>query len=165
MRCISLFIFRTENYHYRVRSDLVNYLINNKSNFEQIAIETEIGKLEFNDYINYIKKPGSWGGDLEKYAAQTVYNINIVDYQQIEEFPGSFSHKYIYILNQDGNYNKDLCILSFISNNHYNLLFDKNYNCYLNENKFLIFSPINNNINNKKILINNNQSGILKKLF
>ena len=67
MRCFSLFIFRSENYHSRVRDDIVNYLINNKSNFQQIVIEIEIGILEFNGYINYIKKSGSWGGDLKKY--------------------------------------------------------------------------------------------------
>ena len=51
---------------------------------------------------------------MEKYEAQ-VYKINIAGYQLTEDFPGSYIHKFIYNLNQDGNYNKDLCILSFIS--------------------------------------------------
>ena len=74
-RCLSLFIFKTENYHNRVRADILKYLINNELNFEQIAIETEISTLEFRDYINYIKNPVTRGGDLEKYAAQSLYNL------------------------------------------------------------------------------------------
>lgn len=35
----------------------------------KILKDTEIGPLNIKNYINYISKLGTWGGELEKYAA------------------------------------------------------------------------------------------------
>ena len=32
-------------------------------------------------YIIYIQQINSWGGELEKYASEEIYNINIEDYR------------------------------------------------------------------------------------
>ena len=40
--------------------------------------------MNIDDFIDYIKKDGIWGGELEKYAAQELYNMNITDYIEIK---------------------------------------------------------------------------------
>ncbi len=75
-------------------------------------------------YISYISQDGKWGGELEKYAEQNIYKINIIDYRIINSGNSTTFHDYVWNLNKDNNYNKDLCILTYVHNNHYNLLFD-----------------------------------------
>ena len=80
--------------------------------------------MDIHDYIEYIAKPNKWGGELEKYAIQEIYNINIADYKIITNNKGELLfYQFIYNLNQDYNYNKYLCLITIINNNHYNLLF------------------------------------------
>ena len=76
-----------------------------------------------------------------------------MDYiEQLEH--NNIFHHFVYNLNQDCNYDKDLCIITQVSHNHFNLLFHKSYHAYKNLNKRLIFLiPI---INNKNIFIDNN---------
>ena len=83
---------------------------------------------------------------IEKYISEEIFNINIVDYLEEDnnnDINNSY-HKFFSDYNHDGNYNKDLCILSNINNNHYNLLYDKEYKCFKNSNNKLIF--LNNSI-------------------
>ena len=48
-------------------------------------------------------------------------------------------HQFFSDCNHDQIYRKNLCILTNINNNHYNLLFDKKYNCFKNTENRLIF--------------------------
>ena len=97
------------------------------------------------DYIQYIEKDGKWGRELEKYAAQNLYGINIADYIAVKDSTGNtIHHKYVYFLNQDSNIKKHLCILTNIDRCHFNLFYDKTYKVFKNNENKLIF--LNNNI-------------------
>ena len=114
MRWIALFKFKDELKHNKVRKDIVNYLKLHINEFQKIEIDTEIGSLNINNYINYISKLGTWGEELEKYAAEELYNINIIDYRlNVDNLNNPLYYQYIYFLNQDKNYKKDLCILTY----------------------------------------------------
>ena len=85
---------------------------------------------------------------------------NICDYIQINIFnKGNFYeayHQYVYNLNNDDDYNKDLCIITQVNGNHFNLIFDKFYNCYKNINKELLFNINHNSFaNNDNNCVNN----------
>lgn len=140
MRCLAVFVYKNENMHIKVRSDIVEYLNKHKNDYIDIEFDTEDGKKNINEYIKYISNLYVWGGELEKYAAQAIYKINIADYQAIKNKKGDIMyHRFIYSLNQDNNYEKDLCIITNINGNHFNILFDKKYNCFLNINKFYFY--------------------------
>ena len=117
-----------------MRKEVFNYLNLNKNQFLHLELETEIGLLKFQEYLNYIKNDGAWAGEIEKYAVEEIYNINLADYIQINN-SNNIYHEFFYDCNHDNNYAKDLCILTNINNNHYNLIFDKKYNCFKNNNK------------------------------
>ena len=89
-----------------------------------------------------------------KYASQEIYDINIADYKEIKNnLLKPIYHQYVYNLNQDNDYNKDLCIITQVNNNHFNLLFDASYNAYKDEyNRFVL------NLNTRNININNENS-------
>ena len=78
MRCIAIFVYMDENSHLRVRSEIVNYLLSNWRNYENITLQTEEGDKSIIDYINWIKIPGRWSGNIEFIAAYKLYNINIL---------------------------------------------------------------------------------------
>lgn len=169
MRCIALFVYKNENLHIMIREKIVKYIEEHKIMFQHLQLETEIGLLNFNEYLNYIKTSQAWSGEIEKYAAEEIFNINIGDYIEEVNNHNQVFHKFFSDSNHDNNYNKDLCLLTNISNSHYNLLFDKNYNCFKNEKSLLIFLYNNNNqfIKNDtllKISILNNKNHINNKL-
>ena len=78
MRCIALFVYLDENEHYRVRNEISNYLFSNYRNYENIEIPTEEGNKSILDYINYIRLPNKWSGNLEFDATNKLYNINLL---------------------------------------------------------------------------------------
>lgn len=147
MRCISLFIHNIENRHLKLRKEIVNYLKLHKNEFSHSEFETEIGIVNINQYLEYIEKPKSWSGELEKYEVEELYNINIADYLEKVDNNDITCHKFLYDYNHDRNYLKDLCILTSINNNHYNLIYDKIYNVFKNNKLQLIFL---NNMNMNK---------------
>ena len=165
MKSLSLFIYTEERYQ-EIRNNIVNYLIFHQNEFIHLEFETEIGVLNITQYIEYIKKDKAWSGELEKYISEEIFNINIVDYLEEDNINdmNNFYHKFFSDCNHDGNYNKDLCILSNIRNIHYNLLYDKAYNCFKNSNNQLIF--LNNStkknlydyIENNKLLLSKNNA-------
>ena len=63
-------MFKDENIYDKVRKEVFNYLTLNKNQFLHQELETEIGLLNFQDYLNYIKNDGSWAGEIEKYAVE-----------------------------------------------------------------------------------------------
>ena len=165
MRCISLFV-NNENYHLKIREEIQNFIEINKSLFNHLEIETEVGILNIEDYIIYIKKPKSWSGELEKYSEQELYNINIADYiVVIDDTNNNIYHKFFTDCNHDNNYEKNLCILTSIANSHYNLLYDKKYNCFKNKNNYLIFLNTNNYLNSYRNNNNTFKVNPIKKNF
>ena len=86
-------------------------------------METEIGPLSIRDYINHINQLGFYGGEIEINIASDLYNINIANYEQINNNNDNIGYKYIRYCNSERNdENKNLMILSNINNNHFTLL-------------------------------------------
>ena len=53
--CITLFVYKYENLHIKVREEKSYYIEINKSQFSHLEIENEIGITNIEDYIKYIK--------------------------------------------------------------------------------------------------------------
>jgi len=83
MRCLALFIYKDENEHIRVRQEIANYIKEHRKEYENIELETEKGLKNIDYYIIYIQQINSWGGELEKYTSEEIYNINIADFRLV----------------------------------------------------------------------------------
>ena len=83
-----------------------------KQEYQNIELETEDGLKNINEYIIYITQLVKYGAENEKYEVQDIYNINIVDFKEIvnRQYIPQY-HKLIYSLNQDYNFQKDLCLM------------------------------------------------------
>ena len=152
MRCLSLFIYKTESNHKLIRNEICMYIENNIEQFSDFIFETEIGILDIYQYINYIKKQNSWDGQLEKYIAEILYKINIVDYKENILPNNKIIYEFVANHNYDDNYNKDLCVFTQVNNNHFKLIFDINYNFHKTKENNLIA------INKNKTLIKQNDN-------
>ena len=149
MDCFSLFIYKNENLNTKIRKDISDYLRIHKEDFVEFVFEKKIGILNIEEYLKYIVKPDAWGGQLEKYIAEILFKINIVDYKENINDLGNISYNFIDNHTYDNNYNKDLCIFLQIDNNHFNLLLQ-------NQMKIIIIKSIKrnkaNNINKKEYI-------------
>jgi hypothetical protein len=66
-----------------IRFEIAEYLKNHLRLFEEVRVPTEYGDMAIEEYIEWMKTPGNWGGELEIYAFQKLYNINIVTYKSV----------------------------------------------------------------------------------
>ena len=74
-----------------------------------MEIETEVCISNIDEYTKYIKKQNSWSGELEKYVAEELYNINIADYIEVEDGTNNNNfHRFFIDCNHDNNYLKNL---------------------------------------------------------
>ena len=79
--------------------------------FEEVPIPSEYGDMTIEEYIDWMRSPGNWGGEIELYVSQKIYNINICAYKpSINITTRTFEYEYLWCYMQDNNYNKDLCI-------------------------------------------------------
>ena len=124
-RAISYFLFNNQDDHSKIRNRISEKAQksheNNPHNFNLV----ENSNLTETQYINeIIKNNGNFAGDFEISIAQMIFNINIAAYR-----PGNNNNlTFINFYNDDNNYNRDLLILIFIDNNHFQL-------AYYNKNK------------------------------
>ena len=65
MRSIALFVFNNENFHFKIREKIYNYLEEDKQQFEHLEIEAEVCISNIDVYTKYIKKQNSWRGNLK----------------------------------------------------------------------------------------------------
>ncbi len=101
MRYLALFIYKDENEHIRVRQEIANYIKEHRKDYENIELETEKGLMNIDEYRIYIQQTNSWGRELEKYAAEGIYNINIADFSLVSnKFRLPQYHQFIYNLNR-----------------------------------------------------------------
>ena len=76
-RALSRFLYGTEDLHLRIRNDIYNDLLNRIDNLPDITMNIENGSMRIKEYINNIRAPGFFGGELEISTAIDLYNINI----------------------------------------------------------------------------------------
>lgn len=80
------------------------------------------------DYINYMRLPNKWSGNLEMIATYKLYNINMMMvYNIYDQHNILLYYKYCYKYTIDDKKDKDLCIITNIANSHYKLLFSKKH--------------------------------------
>ena len=107
LRALSAFTYTTDKYHLNIRLEIADYLKNNLGLFEEVPVPTEYGDMTIEEYIEWMKTPGKWGGELEIYAFQKLYNINIVSYKPVfNMFNRKEEFIYIYNYMQNNNYKK-----------------------------------------------------------
>ena len=121
-RAISYFLNNNENSYSSIREEIYQEALKNQRNNPQKLEIIENNQLSVTQYIDHIRKDGIFAGDLEISTAKELYNINIATYRPGTKNEFSFINFYC-----DGtNYNKDLLILIYINNNHYQLAYYKN---------------------------------------
>lgn len=107
---LALLKYKNENLYTKVRIEILDYLLQNKDNYEGIVFETEVGILNFDNYINYISQTNAWGCNIEKNIAMETYDIYLVNYKVILN-QGNNKHYHAFQFDhKTTNYNKDLCI-------------------------------------------------------
>ena len=149
-RAFAYFINNDENNHNNIRHDIYQEGQKRKSLIPNIIIETERDQMYIHNYLDIMNEDRIFGGDLEISLAYDIYKFNIAVYKEKRDINGKLINlNFLYYINNDNNENKDLCILTTINDNHYNLAFYNN-----NKNIDL------NHIPKKIQLINNNKEKI-----
>lgn len=117
-RALANQIYGRQSSHYKVRTEITDFMIRNKAHFSNFIDQTN---LTFEDYIVKMKKNGTWGDNLEIDAASKLYHKPI----------------FIYNFNKDANayiLRKSFCeekdaesypIRILYSENHYDALISK----------------------------------------
>jgi hypothetical protein len=128
--------------HDLVRQEICKYLEDNKEDFSIFLLlhEEEEDVMDFESYVNEMRKDGTWGGDVEIVCAARVYKRNVT----------IFSASGIYNISKgdDKTPSGPDILLSYHDNSHYNSVHDESKG----------FTPISNSGLNDQ-----NQSEIITK--
>ena len=76
-RALSDQLFDTANQHEQTRSDVVRFIEEHREDFEPFVEDDE----PFDRYVACMRRPGTWGGNLELQAASCCYHANIYVHQ------------------------------------------------------------------------------------
>ena len=66
-------LYEDENYHYKIREDIYNYLKLNSSNFSHLNFQIDGSIIGSDEYIEKVKFDGFWMGDLEISVINKIY--------------------------------------------------------------------------------------------
>ena len=133
---------------------IIEWIENNYNKFEEFFGDDDLNnipketlaKIEF----DYIKKSNSWGSHYTIAIACLLFNIDIALYI----LDNNDNYKKYNLFSQKDNINRDLCILEYRDNNHFNIIYSKEDD---SDNISLVCSPkdlkVNYNINLKNIQI------------
>ena len=106
---LSRFIFGTEDLYPRVRREIYEEAVRRRNNYPDITLDSEIGPLHINEYIDHIQNDQFYGGELEISIASSLYNINIATFEDLrtnEDIPIGFS--FINYYNNDNSEDRHL---------------------------------------------------------
>jgi len=152
LRATSKFLFNSEKYYKEIRKILYDYILENKDKYvENNLIEDNNVIIEFDEYINKIKKDGNFCGELKISAINEIFNIAIYVFEKTNDNKG---YRLLYKIINDTILMQHTLIL-----NH----------CYLDQTKIEDFDlfVINNNfdiefLNNKGVNnhINNDDNNL-----
>ena len=131
-RALALQLYEDENYHYKIREDIYNYLKLNSSNFSHLNFQIDGSIIGSDEYIEKVKFDGFWMGDLEISVINKIYEATLYIYELRED-------QNFYLLSKYGDINdgtKLFLNLCFVNNNHYNVLYEtKGGNLKINKRK------------------------------
>jgi len=80
-RAISNQVYGKQSFHPKVRNEIVKYIQSERSHFENDITKEQT---TFEDYIEAIQKPSSWGGNTVLIAASELYSKQIFIYNYIK---------------------------------------------------------------------------------
>ena len=80
-RALALQIYENENFHYKIREDIYNYLKLNESNFSELNFQIELMFVTAKEYIEKVKEDGFWMGDLEMSVVNKIYEATLYVYE------------------------------------------------------------------------------------
>lgn len=151
-RAISQFLLNNELSHKLIRDEIFKTAQKRERNDLKGINLLENYDLSATNYINNIQFDGGFAGDYEISIAHQLYNINIAVYK----FNDDNNLSFIKLYNDDRDNKKDLLILIFINNNHYQLAYYKKNvikenqieGIYKLQQDLTIKNSINNNNNN-----------------
>ena len=106
---LSRFIFGTKDLYPRVRREIYEEAVRRRNNYPDITLDSEIGPLHINEYIDHIQNDQFYGGELEISIASSLYNINIATFEDLrtnEDIPIGFS--FINYYNNDNSEDRHL---------------------------------------------------------
>ena len=121
-RAISLQLYGTEEDYDKIRKNVFNFLNANKENYENFNFEYNGNFIPVYEYIDKVYNNTEWIGDLEISALINVYNIIIFEFE-------IYNENKLILMNRYGdieNNNKILLSLSYIFNNHFQVIYEKN---------------------------------------
>ena len=70
-------IYEIEDFHYKIREDIYNYLKLNSDNFSHLNFQIDGSFVSSNEYIEKIKEEGFWMGDLELSVDNKIYDASL----------------------------------------------------------------------------------------
>jgi len=76
-RALANQIFGKQSYHSKVRMEIAEYMLKNKAHYTNFIDQCNIS---FEEYINALKSPGTWGDNTEIDAASKLYKKHVLVY-------------------------------------------------------------------------------------
>ena len=150
-RSISYFLLNTEDFYLEIKNLIIDWITNNYTQFENFFGDDEANILtkeqQAKKEFNYIQQKDSWGSHYTIAIACLLFNIDIALY--IKTDVNLF--KYYYLFKKDEKKNRELCIMEYQINYHFNLIYSK---------KIKKIEPLYDNISNLNINSNFNSSDI-----
>lgn len=126
-RSISFFLLGSEEYYINIKSLIIEWIENNFSKFEEFFSDDDDNDLSCEEKalqeFEEMKNNNSWGSFYSFQIACIIFNLSIGVYTTTHD---EDYKKYFYFENNDKT--SELMLINFINNNHFNLLYSKNYN-------------------------------------
>ena len=121
-RAISLQLYGTKEEYDKIRKNVFNFLNANKENYANFNFEYNGNIIPAYEYIDKVYNDTEWIGDLEISALINVYDIIIFVFEINNENKLILMNRYGDIENN----NKIFLSLSYIFNNHFQVIYEKN---------------------------------------
>ena len=126
-RSISFFLLGSEEYYMNIKSLIIQWIENNFSKFEEFFSDDDDNNINYKEKASQefeaMKKDYAWGSFYSFEIACIIFNLSIGVYTTTAE---EDFKKYFLFENKDKT--SELMLINYINNNHFNLLYSKNYN-------------------------------------
>ena len=133
-RCVSQFLFETEEKFNLIRLAIYTYAKANLDNIVEFQPTVEISNNKYIDTSIYIKNMGcnkEWSGDIEMQLASFIFGINIYIYRDFyinadneKEYDNLFHFVMDYINENIKNEDIPFMLILHVNDNHYQLLYN-----------------------------------------
>ena len=156
-RSISFFLLNTEEFYLEIKNLIIDWINNNYKQYTEFFGDDETNNItkeeQAQNELEYIKKKDSWGTHYTIAIACLLFNIDIALYIKTDVNV----YKCYYLFKIDKNENRELCIMEYQINYHFNLIYSKKkepIGLYENIESINInpsFKSSDINLNNKKL--------------